>query len=56
VSVFPDDLEVTVSGAPPLHVLYGEVVLKESGFVRVGGYDPVRTPATLKGRVRLKAA
>ena len=37
VSVFPDHLEVTVSGAPPLHVLYSEVGLKESGFVRVGG-------------------
>lgn len=39
VSVFPDHLEVTVSGAPPLHVLYGEVGLKESGFVGVGGPD-----------------
>ncbi len=37
VSVFPDHLEVTVSGAPPLHVLYSEVGLKESGFVGVGG-------------------
>jgi hypothetical protein len=37
VGVFPDHLEVTVTGAPPLNVLYGEVGLKESGFVGVGG-------------------
>ncbi len=38
VSVFPDHLEVTVSGAPPLNVLYGEVGLKEqSQTVGVGG-------------------
>lgn len=37
VGVFPDHLEVTVSGAPPLNVLYQEVGLKQSDFVRVGG-------------------
>jgi len=37
VGVFPDHLEVTVTGAPPLNVRYGEVGLKESGFVGVGG-------------------
>jgi len=37
VSVFPDHLEVTVNGAPPLHVLYQEVGLKQSDFVGVGG-------------------
>ena len=37
VGVYPDHLEVTVMGAPPLNVLYGEVGLKESGFVGVGG-------------------
>ncbi len=37
VGVFPDHLEVTVIGAPPLNVRYGEVGLKESGFVGVGG-------------------
>ena len=37
VSVFPDHLEVTVSGAPPLNVLYQEVGPKESHFVGVGG-------------------
>ena len=37
VGVFPDHLEVTVTGAPPLNVLYQEVGLKESGFVGVGG-------------------
>lgn len=44
VSVFPDHLEVTVSGAPPLHVLYGEVGLKESGFVGVGGGTQTISP------------
>ncbi len=37
VTVLPDHLEVNVSGAPRLHVLYQEVGLKESGFGRVGG-------------------
>ena len=36
VTVFPDHLEVTVGGAPPLNVLYSEVGLKESQNVRVG--------------------
>jgi hypothetical protein len=30
VTVFPDHLEVSVVGAPPLAVAYGEVGLKES--------------------------
>ncbi len=37
VSVLPDHLDVKVHGAPPLHVLYQEVGMKESGFDRVGG-------------------
>lgn len=37
ITVFPDHLEVTVAGAPPLHVLFGEVGLKESENVSVGG-------------------
>ena len=37
VGVFPDHLEVTVTGAPSLNLRYGEVGLKESGFVGVGG-------------------
>ena len=37
VTVPPDHLEVTVSGAPRLHVLYQEVGLKESYFSGVGG-------------------
>jgi hypothetical protein len=37
VCVFPDHLEVTVNGAPPLNVRYGEVGLKESDVVGVGG-------------------
>jgi len=40
VTVFPDHLEVTVTGTPALNVLYGEVGLKESDFVGVGG--PIR--------------
>ena len=37
MGAYPDHLEVTVISAPPLNVLYGEVGLKESGFVGVGG-------------------
>ena len=37
VSVFPDHLEVTVTGSPPLHFLYQEVGVKKSGLVGVGG-------------------
>ena len=36
VTVYPDHLEVTVAGAPPLTVLYSEVGLKEAEIVRVG--------------------
>lgn len=39
ISVFPDHLQVTVSGAHPLHVLYQEVGLKQSDSVGVGGRD-----------------
>lgn len=38
VTVFPDHLEVSVTGAPALNVLYREVGLKESEIVGVG--DP----------------
>ena len=38
VTVFPDHLEVKVTGAPPLNVLYGEVGLKLPEIVGVG--DP----------------
>jgi site-specific DNA recombinase len=44
VTVFPDHLEVTVGGAPPLNVLYSEVGLKESENVRVGGGTWYKTP------------
>jgi hypothetical protein len=37
VLVLPDYLDVTVHGAPSLHVRYQEVGMKESGFNRVGG-------------------
>lgn len=36
VTVFPDHLEVTVAGAPPLNLTYREVGLKESEIVGVG--------------------
>lgn len=38
VTIFPDNLEVTVAGAPALNVLYSEVGLKGSEIVGVG--DP----------------
>ncbi len=37
IIVLPDYLDVKVHGAPPVHVLYQEVGLKESGLDRVGG-------------------
>jgi hypothetical protein len=37
VAVFPDHLEVKVSGAPPINVLLGEVGLKVPENVGVGG-------------------
>jgi hypothetical protein len=37
ISVSPDRLDVKVHGAPPLHVRYQEVGMKDSGFDRVGG-------------------
>jgi hypothetical protein len=37
VAVFPDHLEVKVSGAPPLNVHYGEVGLKVPEIVGVEG-------------------
>ncbi len=40
ILVLSDYLDVTVHGAPPLHVRYQEVGMKESGFDRVGG--PIR--------------
>ena len=41
VSVFPEHLEVTVTGASPLNVLFTEVGRKESENVGVGG--PIET-------------
>ncbi len=40
VTVFPDHFEVSVIGAPALNVLLGEVGLKESEIVGVGGPTP----------------
>jgi len=37
VTVFPDHLEVQISGAPPLNVLLDEVGLKVPETVDVGG-------------------
>jgi hypothetical protein len=46
ILVLPDYLDVKVHGAPPLHVRYQEVGLKESGFDRVGGGTlTINTPA-----------
>ncbi len=57
IVVLPDYLDVKVHGAPPVHVSYQEVGLKESGFGGVGGaFGSPSTPALLRGRVRLRAA
>jgi hypothetical protein len=40
ISVLPDYLDVKVHGAPPLHVRYQEVGMKESGSGGVGGGTP----------------
>ncbi len=37
LSVFPDHLEVTMNGAPTLNVLYGEIGMRVSEIVGVGG-------------------
>ncbi len=37
ISVLPDYLDVKVHGAPPVHVRYQEVGMKDSGFDHVGG-------------------
>ncbi len=37
ITVLPDHLEVAISGAPPINVLYAEVGMKDSGFGGVGG-------------------
>ena len=37
ITVLPDYLDVKVHGAPPVHVLYQEVGMKDSGSDRVGG-------------------
>jgi hypothetical protein len=58
VTVHPDHLEVTVSGAPRLHVLYQEVGLKESGPDRVRGgtstLSPRESPLTLAGQTSIR--
>ena len=43
IVVLPDYLDVKVHGAPPVHVLYQEVGLKESDFDRVGGGIRINT-------------
>lgn len=37
ITVLPDYIDVNVHGAPPIHVLYQEVGLRESNFNAVGG-------------------
>jgi hypothetical protein len=57
IVVLPDYLDVKVHGAPPVHVLYQDVGLKESEFDRVGGaFGSPSTPALLRGRLQLRAA
>jgi hypothetical protein len=41
VTIYPDHMEVTVAGAPPLNVLYSEVGLKQSQIGGVG--EPIRS-------------
>lgn len=36
ITVLPDYVDLDIHGAPPIHVLYQEVGLKESGPDRVG--------------------
>jgi hypothetical protein len=40
ITVLPDYIDVNIRGAPPIHVRYQEVGLKESGPDRVGGGTP----------------
>jgi hypothetical protein len=44
ITVLPDYIDVNIHGAPPIHVLYQEVGLKESEFDRVGGPTGNRGP------------
>ena len=37
LNVFPDHLEVTVTGAPTLNVLYREIGMRGAEIVQVGG-------------------
>ena len=37
ITVLPDYIDVNIHGAPPIHVLYQEIGLKESEFSGVGG-------------------
>ena len=56
VTVFPDHLEVTVAGAPPLNVLYSEVGLKESETVRACRRAEVYSAPTAVFRTELALA
>jgi site-specific DNA recombinase len=44
ITVLPDYIDVNIHGAPPIHVLYQEVGLKESDFDGVGGPTGNRSP------------
>ena len=46
--VFPDHLEVTVTGAPTHNVLYREIGMRESEIVQVGGPTRTRTRFPLR--------
>jgi hypothetical protein len=47
IIVLSDYLDVKVHGAPPVHVLYQEVGLKEPGLDRVGGGVRINTVGLL---------
>jgi hypothetical protein len=47
ITILPDYIDVNIHGAPPIHVLYQEVGLKESEFDRVGGPTWTRGPRPL---------
>jgi DNA invertase Pin-like site-specific DNA recombinase len=45
VTVFPDHLEVTVTGAPTLKVLYREIGMRESDTIRLLMTEARREPS-----------
>lgn len=56
VTVHPDRLQIAIKGAPPLNVAFGEVGLKESANVGVGGGTRSLAPHTPLFRTVLNLA